>query len=138
MSDLLYENPYGGQLWMVFNSKKQFVFAGDAYSKHYSSKLDKGDYILKLQVRTYIGWGLISNLDLKPSDGDAELAYLATNTFVFSLLSIPCLSNLTLSKSGSLCSCEDMPMYIILCMSRRRLDICRPPLVLQYVHYNMT
>ena len=76
MSDLLYENPYGGQLWMVFNSKKQFFFAGDAYSKHYSSKLDKGDYILKLQVRMYmyIGWGLISNLALKPPDGDAELA----------------------------------------------------------------
>ena len=49
--DLLYENPYSGQLWMVFNARKQFIFAGDAYPRHYISKLDKGDYILKLQVR---------------------------------------------------------------------------------------
>jgi hypothetical protein len=35
---------------MVFNTKKQYIFAGDAYPRHYVSKLDKGDYILKLQV----------------------------------------------------------------------------------------
>ena len=35
---------------MVFNARKQFIFAGDAYPRHYISKLDKGDYILKLQV----------------------------------------------------------------------------------------
>lgn len=54
LSDLLYENPYAGQLWIVFNTKKQFMFAGDAYSKHYTSKLDKGDYILKLQVQMHL------------------------------------------------------------------------------------
>ena len=35
---------------MIFNSKKQYKFAGDAYSRHYTTKLDKDDYILKLQV----------------------------------------------------------------------------------------
>ena len=51
LNDLLYENHYAGQLWMVFSSSdKQFIFAGDAYSQQYSSKIDKGDYILKLQV----------------------------------------------------------------------------------------
>ena len=53
MSDLLYENPYSGQLWMVFNVNKQYMFAGDAYSRHYASKLDKGDYILRMQVYTF-------------------------------------------------------------------------------------
>lgn len=35
---------------MVFDDKKQFIFAGDAYPKHYAYKLDKGEYTLKLQV----------------------------------------------------------------------------------------
>ena len=51
MSDLLYENPYSGQLWMIFNSKKQHKCTGDAYSRQYITKLDKDDYILRLQVR---------------------------------------------------------------------------------------
>ena len=35
---------------MIFTINKQFVCAGDAYSKKYKSRLDKDDYILKLQV----------------------------------------------------------------------------------------
>ena len=50
MSDLLYENPYSGQLWMVFNCNKQYKCAGDSYSRQYTTKLDKDDYILRLQV----------------------------------------------------------------------------------------
>ena len=35
---------------MIFDSNRQFICAGDAYPKHYSSKLEKGEYTLKLQV----------------------------------------------------------------------------------------
>ena len=51
LNDLLYECPYGGQLWMLYNSNKQLICAGDSYPKMYSTKLEKGDYTLKLQVR---------------------------------------------------------------------------------------
>ena len=35
---------------MIFNSNKQYKCAGDAYSRQYTTKLDKDDYILRLQV----------------------------------------------------------------------------------------
>ena len=50
MSDLLYENPYGSQLWLLYDSNKQLVGAGDAYPERYTTKVEKGDYTLKLQV----------------------------------------------------------------------------------------
>ena len=54
MSDLLYENPYGSQLWLLYDSNKQLVGAGDAYPERYTTKVEKGDYTLKLQVCAYV------------------------------------------------------------------------------------
>ena len=56
MSDLLYENPYGSQLWLLYDSNKQLVGAGDAYPERYTTKVEKGDYTLKLQVCAYVLW----------------------------------------------------------------------------------
>ena len=56
MSDLLYENPYGSQLWLLYDSNKQLVGTGDAYPERYTTKVEKGDYTLKLQVCTYVLW----------------------------------------------------------------------------------
>lgn len=51
---MLYENPYGGQLWLLYDSNKQLLGTGDAFAKNYSVKLDKGDYVIKLQVQSHI------------------------------------------------------------------------------------
>ena len=50
LSDLLYESPYCGQLWMVYSSNKQLMGSGDAYPKNYTIKLDKGNYTIILRL----------------------------------------------------------------------------------------
>lgn len=76
LSDYLYESDYESQMWLLFDSNKRYIAAGDAFpdkvksryikNSHlfasstcksfpmlfqYSVKLEKGDYVVKQQVR---------------------------------------------------------------------------------------
>lgn len=51
LTKVLYESEYESQFWMCFDSNKKMVASGDAYSGNNFTKLSKGDYVIRLQVR---------------------------------------------------------------------------------------
>lgn len=48
---LLYEAEFESQFWMLFDSNKAMVTCGDAHSNKVYTKLEKGEYTIKLQLR---------------------------------------------------------------------------------------
>ena len=50
-NSVLYESEYESQLWMIFDANKHMMACGDANSHTFYTKLDKGEYTIRLQVR---------------------------------------------------------------------------------------
>jgi hypothetical protein len=51
LADLLYESPFGGPMWAVFDGEKKTCAFGDAFPADYGTKLEKGEYSLHAVIR---------------------------------------------------------------------------------------
>lgn len=51
LNDVLYESEFESQFWMVFDANKMLTACGDAYSTGKYHKMEKGDYVVRMQIR---------------------------------------------------------------------------------------
>nr|XP_018903272.1 PREDICTED: tripeptidyl-peptidase 2 [Bemisia tabaci] len=51
LSDALYESDFESQIWFIYDSNKQLVYTGGSYADRWVTKLEKGDYTVKHQIR---------------------------------------------------------------------------------------
>ena len=129
MDSLLYENPFGGQMWFVYNANKQLMGVGDAFSTdgRYKVNLNKGTFTVQLLIMSENSEQLekLTNTVIYCSEKITDISLSVYDNYESALLTDGKVisKNYTVSRGFS-------PIYIGAILEAKIPNFCKPGYVL--------